>query len=822
MDSLRSNRGFRFNHLLQMKKKGRNLKGEEGYILIVIVGIFTLLSLMAITFATLSRIETKATRNYSDSIKCEAIARAGLEHALYILRQDKFGDDDIPYNNDNGDENYDWSGEAWMPGGSNFSGTDYDNDGDGTNDSKWIYFPATVSTSDVRLPGKLRGRYAILITDNREARININVTGNEAGSGNAHASNEGWSTFEIDLSRVILQVSGTATAITSDIIDTRQGSDLKPGTSTANDNSGITPDPQGDGIDNDGDWDLLTDDSNNNGIPDSGETNVDEVDNSESIDEPNEFNPIYPFGDDRPFGLLSEAEIMGTSTFTSRLETICNNRGVSQSDQTSLNEWFTTCSADTIGTPPYQLDGGTSTTMLNVNALSTNGGAYTDTVTYNSDRIVEMLTDIFESGGVTGSSGTQGYVERHQLAVNTKDFIDSDTVVTIYSDGIDTYYGIERTPYINEVEAEVNVVTAGGLGKFIELFNPYDTAINITNWTITGTSMPTVTLSGTINAQDYYVIADDSAAYVTFAYEGGTPPDQTDLNINMLAPAGEVLTLADTSGTVQVTQYGQADNTTNTRQLNDPRPTPLRDTDGTTNIDASIPWRWATSLETAGQENGSFNPTVGSDGWENTTPTWPSSFLVVNRIFSNKGYLGFIHTGRQWQSFQVDQFITYPNVLEYLTITDPSMDGIDNDGDGDIDSSDTGSQSGDINGKEYRIPGLINVNTASSEVLQSLPNIDSTLANAIEGSIAKPFMSIGDLVVKVAQITGTGNKWEREKRFRSISNLITTRSNVFTVYITAQVTNDSEIDIFSEKKILAIVDRSLDPIMIRYFSWITK
>ncbi|MDR4505710.1 MAG: lamin tail domain-containing protein [Candidatus Scalindua sp.] len=803
-----------------MEKTVGYVKNEEGYILIIIVGVFTILSLMAITFATLSRIETKATRNYSDSIKCEAAARAGLEHALYILRQDKFGDDDIAYNSDNGDENYDWSGETWMPGGSDFSGTDYDNDGDGTNDSKWIYFPATVSTNDVRLPGKLRGRYAILITDDREARININVTGNKAGIGNAHTSDEGWSTFEIDLSSVILQVSGTATAITSDIIGTRQGSDLKPGTSTVNDNSGITPDPQTDGVDNDGDWNSAVHDTNNNGIPDSGETNVDEAD--EAVDEPTEFNPIYPPGDDRPFSLLSEAEIMGTSTFTSRLETICNSRGVSQSDQASLNEWFTTCSADTIVTPPYQLDGGTATTMLNMNFLITNEGAYTDTVTYNSDKKVEMITDMLESGGITGSSGTSGYVERHQLAVNTKDFIDSDTVVTLYSDGTDTYYGIERTPYINEVEAEVNVVTAGGLGKFIELFNPYDTAIDITNWTITGTSMPAVTLNGTINAQDYYVIADDSAAYATFAYEGGTPPDQTDLNINLLTPAGEVLTLADTSGTVQKTHYGQADNTTNTRQLNDPRPTPLTDTDGTPNVNASIPWRWTTSLETAGEENGSFDPAVGGDGWENTTPTWPLSFPAANRIFSNKGYLGFIHTGRQWQSFNVDQFITYPSVLEYLTITDPSMDGIDNDGDGDSDSSDTGSQSGDINGKEYRIPGLINVNTAPSEVLQSLPNIDSTIASAIESSADKPFTGIGDFVADITQITGTGNKWDREKRFRSISNLITTRSNVFTVYVTAQVTNDSETDIFSERKILAIVDRSLDPIKIRYFRWITK
>ena len=93
-----------------------NSKKEDGYVLVVIIGILTILSLMAITFTTLSRIETRATRNYTDSVKCETIAKAGLEHAIYVLRLDKFGTDTTAYNNDNSDENYDWSGETWMPG----------------------------------------------------------------------------------------------------------------------------------------------------------------------------------------------------------------------------------------------------------------------------------------------------------------------------------------------------------------------------------------------------------------------------------------------------------------------------------------------------------------------------------------------------------------------------------------------------------------------------------------------------------------------------------------------------------------------------------
>jgi len=807
-----------------------NLKNENGYVLVVIIGILTILSLMTITFATLSRIETRATRNYTDSVKCEKIAKAALEHAIYIIRHDKFGDDGEAYNNDNGDENYDEEGDASWPGFGTFNGTDYDNSGNGSNDSTWIYFPATTSSLDIRLPGTLRARYAVLITDDKESRININVTGNEANAG-LHTSNEGWSTYEIDLSTIInLASTGNGTATANSIIDIRLGSDDAPGTSTpTNDDSGIVPDPQSDNIDNDGDW-VTGNDTNGNGIPDSGETGVDDGDNSESIDEPNEFNSVFPYGDDIPFGILSEAEIMGTTSYTSRLETIFNSQSISESDQSSLNSWLTTYSADTILCPSYQLDSGTSTTMLNINALVNNQGAYTAGY-YDSDKKVEMIMDVLAAGGeFTGAAGTSNYVELRQLAVNIKDFIDSDSIVTTYDDPSvpgDTYYGVERTPYINEVEAQVNGATSSGNGKFIELFNPYDAAIDLTNWTITGTTMPQVTLTGTIGSQNYYVVADDSAAYVTFAYEGVTTPDQEDPKINSLENNGEVLTLRDDSNNiVQVTDYGNATND-KSRQLNDPRPAPLENDKGLSSIDSNNPWRWNDEITiTAGNNNNNFDPTKGDDGWESTTPTHWDSFIVANRRFSNKGYIGFIHNGRQWSSFLIDSSIAYPNVFQYFTVIDPSMDNIDNDGDGDIDSADTGSQSGDFDGQEHRIPGLINVNTAPENVLLSLPNL-ATIADDIATSNDKPFTSIGDLVDDVTQITGSGTKWEKEKTFRSISNLITTRSNVFTVYVTAQVTEEDVSDppnttVYAEKRILAIVDRSVDPLKVRYFRWITE
>jgi len=828
--------------ILNRKSKIANLKSQDGYVLVVIIGILTILSLMTITFATLSRIETRATRNYTDSIKCEKIAKAALEHAIYEIWLDKFGTDTLAYNDpDDGnpgqyglDENFDASGTSW-PGNSTFPGTDFDNDNnDGDNDdstggdSAWIYFPAVDQNSDIRLPGDLRARYAVLITDDREARVNVNVSGNDANAG-SHTSNEGWSTFEIDLSNIIEEAStGNGDTTAASIIDTRLGSDDAPGTSTANDDTGIVPDPQSDIIDNDGDW-TTGNDTNGNGIPDFGETGVDDGDNSESIDEPNEFNSIFPYSDDVPFGLLSEAEIMGTSSYTSRLEEIFNS-SITENEQNSLNSWVTTCSADTILCPSYQLDGGTSTTRLNINALVYNEGAYTDKDIYNTNKKVQMLVDALTAGGVPD-------VERQQMAVNIVDFIDGPPIdpdsvgtVTAYNDGSNTYYGIEKTPYINEVEAD----TTSGNGKFIELFNPYDTIIDLSSWKITGTTMPEIPLSGSIGSQTYYVISDSNTEYVTnFNYNSGADADLYDTNVNNLTSSGETLTLSDADGNpVQVTNYGnELGNTRNTMQLNDPRPIPLT-------ASASNPWEWTRGDETAGEENlaSIFDPGDGDDGWSDTT--WTPSFLVSNRRFTNTGYLGFIHKGKEWTSVRVGDTAGYriatngyPNLLSYITITDPSMDSIDNDGDSSTDSADTGSQSGDFDGQEHRIPGLINVNTASTEVLASLPNgsggtLGSTIAASIYGG-SKPYSSIGDFIDKVDGANGitdasATNKWDEEKRLRAISNLITTRSNVFTVYVTAQITNEGQSEVFAEKRILAIVDRSIDPIKVRYFRWLVE
>lgn len=184
-------------------------------------------------------------------------------------------------------------------------------------------------------------------------------------------------------------------------------------------------------------------------------------------------------------------------------------------------------------------------------------------------------------------------------------------------------------------------------------------------------------------------------------------------------------------------------------------------------------------------------------------------------------------------------------ISEYFTIIDPKDDTIDDDADGAIGPDDTGKQSGDIDGPEIQIPGRININTATSTVLAALPGTSTNtslgtwstlMGNSLINNIinARPFTTIGALAsTQGMDYFGTDNvdndgdgfvdeKDEKDLIFTSISNLITTHTNVFAVYVTARIVNGDASQTFAEKKLVAIIDRSVTPIKIRYFRWITE
>ncbi len=189
-------------------------------------------------------------------------------------------------------------------------------------------------------------------------------------------------------------------------------------------------------------------------------------------------------------------------------------------------------------------------------------------------------------------------------------------------------------------------------------------------------------------------------------------------------------------------------------------------------------------------------------------------------------------------------------IPNYFTILDPKNDDIDDDGDGAI-GTDTGLQADDIDGPEIQVPGRININTASSSVLAALPGTSASVSlgswsATIQGTKtadysliskiinARPLGSVGTLTtVAGMDYFGTDNidndgdglideKDEKDLIYTAISNLITTHSNVFAVYVTARIVNSDASQTFATRKLVAIVDRSVTPVKIRYFRWMTE
>ena len=187
-------------------------------------------------------------------------------------------------------------------------------------------------------------------------------------------------------------------------------------------------------------------------------------------------------------------------------------------------------------------------------------------------------------------------------------------------------------------------------------------------------------------------------------------------------------------------------------------------------------------------------------------------------------------------------------IPKYFTILDPQNDAIDDDADGAI-GTDTGSQAGDIDGPEIQVPGRININTAAPNVLMALPGtsastswgswsatIQSAKGYSLINNIinARPLSSVGTITtVTGMDYFGSDNldndgdglideKDEKDLIYTAISNLITTHSNVFAVYVTARIVNSDATQTFAAKKLVAIVDRSVTPVKIRYFRWMTE
>jgi len=644
----------------------------------------------------------------------------------------------------------------------NFIGDEVDVDEDGKEDSRWF---------NLFRKGKLIGRYAVLVKD-EEGKLNINEAGNLSKGFYAKGQgvNEGWKPDEIKLT----VLPGIDEGLAKALIEYRYGKDKAPGKAKEDDdqdNNELTDD----GIDNDGDGDY-----------DEG---------NEGVDEPDEFCARDPSGDDQPFVTIEDLKRVN---------------GIGEKKFADIKNFITAYSYD------KNID---SKGDLRVNL--------------NTASIEEIKSAVRKSG----INEPDIY---NQIAVNIIDYRDRDELPTIYLDpdvGEEgkTYYGIEETPYINEVEASpmikespIKIGIASFMidsGEYIELFNPYSHDIPIGGWTITGSgkgiyfgiTQPVfvpITPGAVIPANGYYTIGDIIATIVAIIPK---PPFILLIPWPIVPPAsgcdqyfplelpdfGANLKLTDNLGhIIEIANYGVDIWTPLSKERNDPR---VRS--------------FYLGLQTPGKQNAIFSASL-LFGKEVNLLNWQSSFMVKNYPLATVGEMGYVHKGKQWQTINFWK------------------------GNGDIAICDQFSTAEPM---EEPMRGRININTASCRVLMGLPGIEKELAEKIIA--ARPFKTIGEVlgnysagdeepekILNRAMIAQGKNfsdsdddgfideDDEKEETFRKISNLITVRSNLFSIVSLAQSLRDKNGDgkvgdgeILAEKKIKVIYNRGSFPRKICFY-----
>ena len=113
---------------------------RRGLVLVAAVGILGVLSVMAMTFAAVMRLEARAARNFAYSVRAEFIARAGIEDAIARLRSIARDGAELPYDAGRAASWYTWRGTAGGGWKVSFAASEatngLDDDGDGLVDAR--------------------------------------------------------------------------------------------------------------------------------------------------------------------------------------------------------------------------------------------------------------------------------------------------------------------------------------------------------------------------------------------------------------------------------------------------------------------------------------------------------------------------------------------------------------------------------------------------------------------------------------------------------------------------------------------------------------
>jgi VCBS repeat protein len=478
---------------------------RSGVVLIAVVGVLAILMLMSGTLALAARLAYKQSRAYSDN-QSVTVFFDGLEtYCKGILHRDKYGVDSLAYSfslaqddadardfSTDADESYDWWGEEFLQVQQPYNAGLWDPDvyglradTDGTPATYevmapwWDGFSAMPGMAGRGYPplsgGSIRVRVALIWDDVGAGKADIGASGNPTD-----AQNQGLTPFELMLSAV------NTGAIPSEITEWRNGPNSQPG--EAGDDSERMPD-------------YLDKNAN------------DSVNDAAVPEDFLEYSPIYAVDDDRPFGPYDLADLF---LLKSRGSDAARELTVTHGVAIPNFRFLTTGSAVSFMTPRavYSNRAYSSTQpsrLLNSRFFAQYGVRGLPMPRDLSQVILEMapselaaflwsLDPVVRSYGASGNGITTDddqQVVIRQIATNLKDMIDSDTSVTVWSDGTRTYYGVETVPYLAECEFAVPLDTSGAgqppgsggllyrdtfdpesqtapLGKYIKLVNPWN------------------------------------------------------------------------------------------------------------------------------------------------------------------------------------------------------------------------------------------------------------------------------------------------------------------------------------------------------------
>jgi hypothetical protein len=140
--------------------------------------------------------------------------------------------------------------------------------------------------------------------------------------------------------------------------------------------------------------------------------------------------------------------------------------------------------------------------------------------------------------------------------------------------------------------------------------------------------------------------------------------------------------------------------------------------------------------------------------------------------------------------------VEHPDILDALTVASPFRTTVF-------------VQAGGQTLCRWREPGRINVNTSDTKVWNALTG--ATFANPFAGG-APPARSTADLLLNVPQVfTGPDRDVRGLNRglANRLSNIATTRSDVFAVWVTLELTSPDADGEPSYHRLFAVVDRSI-------------